>query len=253
MPAWKLIPVVLIVAVLALCGLFFFVPGARPGFVQGWFDAARGYTPAKSADDALDKLRKAIEKRDYDAAKLYLTGPYLEQFEKGKGDAAKLAAEIEALRQVMADNGVKSDKVGMMLYWLDPFPAFKYKAGTPKEGAKSIDAVIHWDEDAGKFKDAATYSVNVDNKLRHALLPVGALVNLPLKVVVKEVEDGVWKVEIPVQFGDRHVRDCVQQMEKNASNVANAMGKTKDDLKRDKAIKADFESAFKANIEKATK
>jgi hypothetical protein len=252
MPVYKLVPIVLIGAILLTCGVFFFVPGLRPGFVQKWFDQAKGFTPATSPEDALGKLKKAIEKRDYDAAKLYLTGDYLEQFDKGREEALKLANEIDALRVVMKDNGVKSNKVDMVLYWMDPFPAFKYEVKNPsKDSTKSVTAVINWNDDAGRFNDASGYSVNFDVGLKHSLLPVGYLVNGPLTVTVKEVEEGVWKVEVPVQIGDRHMRYCVQSLEKNASNIANAMGNIKNDVKRDKAVKADFEHSFKSNIEKS--
>src|SRR5262249_38757470 len=140
----------------------------------------------------------------------------------------------------------------MILYWLDPFPAFKYEVKNPsKDSTKSVTAVIHWNDDAGKFNDASGYDVQFDNGLKHSLLPVGALVNAPLTVTVKEVEEGVWKVEIPVQIGDRHLRYCVQSLEKNASNFANAIGNIREDVKRDKAVKQDFERSFKSNIEKS--
>ena len=51
--------------------------------VDRWFKAAQGFSPAKSAEDALDQFKKAIEKRNYRVAKDYLTGDYLEFFVKG--------------------------------------------------------------------------------------------------------------------------------------------------------------------------
>ena len=55
--------------------------------MQGWVNKARGFTPAKSPNDALDKFKQAIEKRDYQAASLYLSGDYKEWFDKGRSDA----------------------------------------------------------------------------------------------------------------------------------------------------------------------
>src|SRR5262249_10132306 len=120
-----------------------------------------------------------------------------------------------------------------------------------KDSTKSVTATINWNDDAGRFTDATGYDVKFDNGLKHSLLPTGFVVNGPLTVTVKEVEEGVWKVEIPVQIGDGHMRSCVQSLEKNASNVRNAIGNIKEDVKRDKAVKADFERSFKSNIEKS--
>src|SRR5262245_17282252 len=82
----------------------------RAGPVNGWIRSAKGFGPAKSADDALDKFRQAIEKRDYDAASQYLSGDYREWFEKGRDDAEALAIEIDNLKSAMKKHGVRSDK-----------------------------------------------------------------------------------------------------------------------------------------------
>ncbi len=54
--------------------------------VMGLFKQARlnakGYTPAKSPEEALDRFRKAVKDRDYEAAASYCGGDFVEQINK---------------------------------------------------------------------------------------------------------------------------------------------------------------------------
>src|SRR5262245_14222481 len=135
MHAGKAILLVVLGGLVLAAGLFTFVPSTRPGFVKTWFHQARGFKPAASPEDALDKFKQALEKRDYEAAKLYVTGDYAEWLDKGGPDAAELVAAVDELRAVMKSTGVKSDKVDFALFKLEPFPP--YKVGTVKKSAKS--------------------------------------------------------------------------------------------------------------------
>ena len=249
MQATKLIPIILIGGLLLASGVFYFVPSLRPAIVQKWFHQAKGFSNATSAEDALDKLRKAIEKRDYEAAKLYLTGDYLEQFSKGLEQAKLMTASIDNLRSTMKARNISSDKVDLWLYWLDPFPPFKYEVKNKSEGG--TPAVIHWHDEDGRFKGVLGKSVDlkIDPNMAHALLPVMTAVPLPLKATVKEVE-GSWKVEIPVSVA-RHVREGVQALEKHAGNYSNAIDSAKENLKIEATVKGDFEGALKSKLEKA--
>ncbi len=256
MQAAKLIPIVIIGGILLLAGVFFFVPSVRPGFVQKWFEAAKGFTPAKSPEDALEKFKLAIEKGDYEAAKLYLTGPYAEYFDKGRADALELRNAIVDLRAVAKDFGVQSDEVDLMLYWLDPFPAFKYTIGAKSE--KSAAVTIHWDEDRRRFRDdQVKHTYKIKPLMLHSLLPTGTAVPLNLVGTVKE-ENGVWKIELPAQSGAgltaRNMSDCVEALRKSGTNYRNALIDVKTKIKNDAEvkIKANFEREFRTNLEKAT-
>jgi len=247
----KLIPIVLAVVLVAVTIVFFFVPALRPAMVDGWFKKAQGFTPAKSGEDALDQFKRAIEKRNYRVARDYLTGEYLEFFSKGADDAAELAAAVDELRQVMKDHGVKSDKVEGALFWLDPFPAFKY---TKASGASF--AQLHWAEDAARLRDGVSAAVNEkyyekNPRMWHALLPIGTLIPPPINVGLKDVGGGVWKIEIPVTAGDRHMRDTIEALRKNATNYRNALRDIKQNVKNNPAVKEDFEREFKTNLDKA--
>jgi hypothetical protein len=250
MPVYKMIPPLIIGGLLLAVGVFWFAPGLRPGFVQRWFDSASGFTPATSPEDALDKFRKAIEKRRYDDARKYLTGDYLGSYEVGMKDASALATEIDNLRSIMSSTGTKTPKVDMVLYWLDPFPAFKYEI--VKKGEKEAQATLNWNDDAGKFADAKGYNVTFDNGLKHSLLPIGVLVPSPLPVTVRQI-DGNWKIVIPAELGDRKMTFCTQALDKHASNVVNSLRTVSGDLKREPSAKADFENTFQSALHKAVK
>ena len=147
----------------------------------------------------------------------------------------------------MKDYGVKSDKVEAALFWLDPFPAFKY---TKASGASM--SPIHWDEDAARLKDGIQDAVNEqyyekNPRMWHALLPSGTLIPAPITVEVKDVGGGVWKIVMPVQSLDRHMRDTIESLRKNATNYRNALRDIKQNIKNNPAVKEDFEREFKTN------
>ncbi|MGL4551233.1 MAG: hypothetical protein ACRC33_08595 [Gemmataceae bacterium] len=253
MPVAKAIPIFLLIVLVLATGVFFFVPATRPAMVDRWFKAARGYSPAKSAEDAMDQFKRAIERRDYDVASDYLTGDYREFFVKGTADAQVLARETTDMASVMKSTGVKSDKVDLMLFWLDPFPAFKYTV--QKSSGGSTLAQIHWNEDALRLRDGFS-KVSVEENRRHflmfhSLLPNGTAIPAPITVAVKEV-GGAWKIEIPVQlFADRHLRDTVEALRKNGTNYRNAIADVKNNIKNNPAVKEAFESEFKTNLDRA--
>lgn len=252
MQATKLIPIVLVAVLVLATGLFYFVPSLRPAMVDGWFKAAQGYSPGKSPEDCLDQFKKAIEKRQYDIAKDYLLGDYAELFEKGSADARELARGLDDLAEVMKSTQTKSDKVDVMLYWLDPFPTFKYDIKN-KSGDQAV-AMIHWEADKPRVATGLTaigserYDVNP--LMLHALLPTGTTLPSAMQVNLKQV-NGVWKVELPAKFGDRHLRDTVEALRKNATNYRNALADIKNSIKNNPAVKQDFEREFKSNLEKA--
>ena len=59
--------------------VFYFFPKTRPALVKKWFRTAEGFTAAKTPNEALDKFRDAIKKRDYETAATYCGGDYAEQ------------------------------------------------------------------------------------------------------------------------------------------------------------------------------
>lgn len=228
-------------------GIFAFFPATRPGIVKGWLHQARGFKQANTPEDALDKFKQALEKRDYEAAKLYVTGDYFEWLDKGGPDAAELVAAVDEMRAVMKSTGVKSDKVDFALFKLDPFPP--YKVGAVKKSDKKAVATVHWDEDVLRFANAPSLQDwRINALLLHSLMPTAILRRLD--VTVRDTGAG-WKIEWPVQIGDRHMRMTVEALRKNATNYRNAIRDVKQSIKNNPAVKEDFEREFKSTLEKA--
>ena len=250
----KALFLLLVVGLLGATGLFVFVPGSRPAFVQDWFNKAKGYTKAKSAEDALDKFKQAIEKRDYQAASLYLSGDYREFFDKGRKDAQEIAVAIDDLRHAMKTNGVKSDKASFMLFMIDPFPAgFKY---APQGKGDEVTAVLDWSEELNQHKDGVAAWNGADSQvvnpfIVNSLVPQ-ALITPQLAVVVKKEKDGGWRIQLPVETGTslnaRHMRDTVDYLRKNGSNFKNGLVSLKNDVKNDAPTKENFEGSLRTKL-----
>jgi len=247
MHAVKVLLLVLVGGLVLATGLFAFVPSTRPAIVKKWFLQMAGFSPATSPEDALDKLKKALEKRNYEAAELYVTGDYLEWLQKGGKDAKELVTAVDELSSVMKTTGTNSDHVDLALFKLDPFPPFKVE--DVKKSENGATARLSWVEDLSRFKGVkgmADYKISP--LMLNSLLPSALLSRLD--VTVKNL-DGVWKVELPVQIGERHMRECVEALRKNATNYRNALQNVKDKIKNDKAVKQEFETEFRTNLEKA--
>jgi hypothetical protein len=238
----------------AYFGVAWHVRGVRAGPVNGWIRSAKGFGPAKSADDALDKFRQAIEKRDYDAASQYLSGDYKEWFDKGRDDAEALANEIDNLKSAMKKYGVKSDKGYFVLFLLEPFPAgFKYNVN--KAPGDSAVATLSWADEIATHQGQYLQGWQVDNRMWNSLLPYVVDARVPLQVTVKKESDGHWRIQIPTASGStlnyRHVRDTVDQLRKNGSNFKNALQGLKNDVKNEPQTKENFESSLKTKLEQS--
>jgi hypothetical protein len=248
--------VILLVVSAIYLGVAWNVRSVRAGPVKGWIRSAKGFGPAKSPEDALDKFRQAIEKRDYDAAGQYLSGDYKEWFDKGADDAESLANEIDNLKAAMKKHGVKSDKGSFVLFALDPFPGgFKYDVS--KGSGDSVVATINWKDELATHQGQAILNWQVDNRTWNCLLPfaLDPRYSVPLQVTVKKESDGHWRIQIPVSSGTslsaRHLRDTVDQLRKNGSNVKNALQGLKNDVKNEPQTKENFESSLKTKLEQS--
>ena len=62
MPAYKVLPILLIIALVVLTGVFYFMEDMRPPFVERLFLKAAGFGPAKTPSEALDKFKQAVRK-----------------------------------------------------------------------------------------------------------------------------------------------------------------------------------------------
>ncbi len=195
MPAYKALFMLIIVGAIVALGVFTFIPSLRPAFVEAWFQKASGFTPAQSPDEALDKFRNAMKARDFEAAKLYCTGDYLEQIKIAAEPARELAKALDAFSYTFKETKkLKSDKVEYALRLLDPFPPVFEVRDVKKDGNKATALI--------EFKYANTvnpgYMANwgYDQRINNALVPAWPLISVGLK---KEGtgKDEAWKIEFP--------------------------------------------------------
>src|SRR5207247_2533152 len=114
MHAVKVLAVVFVVGLLAAAGVFTFVPSTRPGIVKKWFRQAKGLTPAKTPQEALDKFRQALKERDYESAALYCDDAYGEQLKRGAKEAKALGEAVDSLQHNMKSRDIKSGKVELV-------------------------------------------------------------------------------------------------------------------------------------------
>ncbi len=242
MRAAVIIPVVIVGAFVLTMFMFLIFPTSRPAFMRVWFLRGKGFTQAASAEDALLKLRKALETRNYEAAQLYLTGEYAEQFARGRKSAEALARACDELRGTMEAQGVHSPRIARVLYWLDPLPPFRHTITQEEDG--DVIAVLDWGEDAGKVNIPSAAPVRVvDPRLLHGLLISGTPLPMEISVRVVQEDDG-WKVTFPVEYDGRHIRDCVDVLEAYAGNYRNALRVIRERVRNDPAFKQHVEQNF---------
>ena len=145
-----------IILLLVVVGLVGFVVLTFGGWLAvGWFNkdtfdegvaAAKGYTAAKTPQDAMDKFRMAIQNRDYKYAAKYTTKNYGDMLKRAHTNAENVGTDIDKIRAYAKEKAILSDKLHLIMNMLDPFPK-NFKVGpTPKEGPdKKTYGVFIWE------------------------------------------------------------------------------------------------------------
>src|SRR5438552_16751430 len=91
------VQICLIVAVVVAGFLALFKRDAVMSLFKEGYAAARGYSPAKTPDEALTRFREAVKEHDYETAASYCGGEYSEMMRKGAKAGQALAREIDNL------------------------------------------------------------------------------------------------------------------------------------------------------------
>ena len=250
MHAAKVLLVVLVVGAVAAAGTFYFVPASRVGPVKEWFFKMEGYGYAQTPNEAIDRLKKALEKRNYEAAARFCGGEYNEWIRKMNKDATKLAKSVDNLSEAMKKHGVKSDKCATALYLLQPFPASFRVADVTKKGDDKAIATLQWTDDIATHEKQQLGDWKINAYLSHVLMPTPHSWELTQVDVVKE-KDGYWRVILPISSVRRHVRDCCNELEKNGSDYCNALDEVKGEVKNNPHTKEDIERRLKEQIGKS--
>ncbi|MFO0881318.1 MAG: hypothetical protein U0840_28800 [Gemmataceae bacterium] len=243
MPAGKAIILVVIGALVLATGLFAFVPSTRPPIVKAWFRKARGFAPATTPTEALDRFREAIKIRDYETAAEFCDKEYREQILKVAGGATKLGEAIDSLTHNMDKNGVVNPKTKYMLRLLEPFPK-TFKVLSVKENGNTAVAFIGEDDIIPKLDSPVQQ--DFFTKHRHmlgALLPNEVGIAWDRVDLVKEGD--VWKIVIPVTT---RLRLSVDTLKDNATNYANAIYQVRDEVKNNPVTKEGVQSELERRL-----
>jgi hypothetical protein len=224
---------ILAVALVVLVGfLALFKRDAVMGLFRSGYAAARGFTPAQTPTECVDRFRDAIKARDYDTAATYCTGDYAEQMKKGAKAASALAAAIDSYLAQVEKRDYSSETAKFIVSYLEPYPSdFKYDL-KPK-GEDRAYVLIDPDNKILQGQDAAGWRGTLDPRIMRTLDPAREfmLANLPTKPVELQLttdgKEKSWKLNfevtaplrLSVEFLNGHYKDYVKTMEKLRSEV----------------------------------
>jgi hypothetical protein len=217
--------------------------------VWGYYQSARGYGPAESPDEAVERFLKAVKDRDYSTAAEFCTGEYADELKKTAPKARELAQAIDNFRHSMELKEIPSNKIKWILNRLQPFPK-DFKAPQVKKQGEDT-ATVELFEDYGTLQWTDWSDWNVDQEAFRGccggLAGHWALPNTP--TVVDVVKEGAsWKLRFelttPVRAGMAKVRDT-------GPNYIKALDKVSDEIKNHTVTKDGVEAQLKDEIQKA--
>ncbi len=233
---------ILVLLVIGVVGyIVWFQPSWFSTLVDRGEKIAKGFTPAKTPKEAMEKFTEAIKKRDYKSASEYCTGDYAEALQKAHEEARALGETIDTVTNLMKEKGLTNDKAKYLLRQLDPFPHdFKVeKVDEPKDGKVTGHfAPIPINLDRSEL--GPTPLAQMDPKMFQTnLMPTNELMfNVPLKEV-GEGDAKSWKLDIPlkpemrakIDYYTDHARTYVTALEDIAVRLRQSGGiSTKDEL-----------------------
>ncbi len=209
--------VIIILILLAIVGA-----GVYIGiFHRDWFmqqaeetvQTIKGYTPAKTPQEAMEKFEKAIKERDYKAAAKYVSADYAKLLKKGHDAGVALGQKIDKLNNLCQQKGIYTDQSKILLLQLDPFPR-NFKWNGEIETKKEDDEKVFFSKyepdppvDPSEMVPAhLTIAASLDKGMfQNALMP-SMVKNVPAfdatVVLVSEGsgEDKQWKLDVPEPY-----------------------------------------------------
>lgn len=219
----KTILVVLVLAA-AGAGVYFFI--LKPDEGEKLVLKAKGYTKAETPEDLMEKVKKAVDNREYNGLANYLSGDYKVQVEKAADKAETLGKAIDNLKSAMEKYGVKSDKVELLLYFLDPFPK---GLQTTVESKADDSASVTLKVAATTVKLTAWPELKEDKNMFNIIQR-----NIAQPQQKAKKEDKGWVLDIPMHS---KYPDFVANFNAKATNFANALDEIREKLRTDSTIK----------------
>jgi hypothetical protein len=219
-------------------------------FVKGWFGKmtrqAKGYSPAATPRDALDKFREAVKDRDYETAATYCGGDYAELMRKSAKAAASLGTAIDDVKYNMEKNGVKSDKARLALLLLEPFPTDFKITQVKEQGEDRAYATIVEETGAPLKLDGRYENWNIDPLMCRSLAK-----GIPQLVELRREGQGdqkYWKIYFPVSPA---LNLSVDQLREKYQNYVRGLNKIKYEVVNDPVTKSDVEARLRTELEEA--
>jgi hypothetical protein len=229
----RLVPFLIVVGII---GAIVYVVFFQLDFLKKWFGqaslVAQGYTPARSASEAMDQFIKAINDRNYRAAAVYCAGDYGEHLTKAHDGAAAVGDKVDRIRNLMAEKGLHTNKAEALLILVDPFPP-KFRVGDVKKQTEQ--------KYLGKFHSdlgTAVNQVDVTSELRNmdrqimmsVLLPPGMYRGQVVEIVAEGTGDDTrWKLNIPL---GAEQRDAINHFINNYRSYVTALDTVVTDLRQ---------------------
>ena len=249
MHAGKLLVLVLIGGAILLTGVFALVPSTRPPIVRKWFRSASGFSPAKTPQEAIDRFKDCIKKRDYEtAAEVYCTGDYREQMLKVAIKAKELGEMIDSLVYNMDSKGINNPNTKYMLKLLEPFPRTFKVTSIKESGDKAIATVLGDDEVIKVDRPLPPNFKETHGSLINSLFPVDPFG--PPMTAIELVKDssGYWKLNLPVTT---RLRLSVDALKEKATNYRNAIQEVRDEVKNNPVTKEDIQTRLETALDKS--
>jgi hypothetical protein len=190
---------VILVLVVAGAGYVFLI---RPPWVQNlWRQHVKGYAPASTPTEAVDRFIKAVKDRDLESAATYCNAEYAALLKRGAAASAEMGAVIDKILEYGSNSGLATDKCIIFLSYLDAFPTNIKMTAAPKEKGDIAIAVCQLEVQGvkGDIKDLQGFFSDlqsVDGRMFTRALMSPALINPRGFELTKEGD--AWKLKIPV-------------------------------------------------------
>ncbi len=231
MRATKAAALFIILGLMLVSSVFAVFPKTRPGPVKDAIRRMRGFGPAESAEDAIDKFRRAIKDRDFETAATFVGGDFGELMAKAAEPAENVAHGVDDLLDVMESNQLKSDKTRYALKLLEPFPReLSVKGKIDSRGDSTLVTLLE-----EPFRgDVVTERWNIDPRMLRTLyfdpldLRSGTFVVVEVKKVGKS-----WKLFFPPDFSKEGARSKIDRLRENHGNYVRALTQVKNSAKND--------------------
>jgi hypothetical protein len=271
MPATKALLWFVVLGTGAAVIFFLVFPKYQPAFIRGKLAELKGYTPAQTPSEAMEKFRDCMRARDYESAARYCSGEYADYIKMGAEPASKLVSAVDALADNVNSNGINSPDAKYVLDRMQPFPKdFKFNVKTPvsdpeyrdlcktwpaafpADSIKTLADKVAWAQisfellQPGEAKTGRMNFQSFEGKIFLTLVPDPSHWNgvVGLKKEGNEKSES-WKIYLPMT---PDLREKVDYLKQYGGNYVRALDNVKYSVKHDSATKNEFEGELSKQL-----